>query len=892
MAIERGDTGNRLEGETVPAFSGTVLERTHAVVFSGESFENAVVALEAMADLQKFREALGRLSFGSFYDVFESVTLINQAPFSAEEKKRRMEAVLDTLEEKSGRFSPRVSDLYIAILSELRGAPYQPRFAMTEQKISELRNSGDLRILTDNEASWEMKQNRIETRVLGYLSGARSLDRREGQEMDDDIRRWRQEELKKSPTRPPERLTESRPGVDPMERLKTGERAPAIWSIHPAYGGYYKEQSFSRWDAARNVWAEDRYVYHDAVPVPLSNNKDLRKGPPDLVMTALVSGRQWVSLPVPYTHDFSAIETGNRPVLVQKDQNGDLVIFIEGAANEEIQIKVILAPSPEKRFTSTAPGGLKPPEMPTEFSEETARKIEEIKNKKAGNIVRARAVASYVRARVKYLAPRDRAEAERYNAAYRTHPKGFAGAVDEIKLADCDVANTYFAALLSKLAIPVRHIVGHSVKGKNPDGASSIHSGTGHAWSEVWDDIEHQWVRIDTTPPGDSNLEEEHEPGSENIPGDYGTIEAVRPADKELQALQKRLTERKEELSYTREERELSETAGVELKEARQIVREINIAEHLRLPNGELIVDALSRLFNAIVESRKNIAPIYEGPVRQREGGESIENIVRHKIGVVARDADPASREKPAEEIKEEKLIGGFDLYLIGDKSGSMSNEVEGEALWKMQRRAAYLIFSSLHRFEKNIKRVGLQKENVLSVRTEGISFRGSGAEDIDLDKPLSPRLTAEDKVKLWHSLTNQGSANGDVAALSYILDQIKAEIADIQKRGGMDNRLRLIIACSDGGPDSPEGVRQLAENLGGLNAVVVGMGLTETAAAVPIIYDTPHSRGDIARDINDLPALVAKHVIREAVRLFPKNARESALRIIESALDKFKNIG
>jgi len=101
---------------------------------------------------------------------------------------------------------------------------------------------------------------------------------------------------------------------------------------------------------------------------------------------------------------------------------------------------------------------------------------------------------------------------------------------------------------------------------------------------------------------------------------------------------------------------------------------------------------------------------------------------------------------------------------------------------------------------------------------------------------------------------------------------------------------LRLVVACSDGGPDSPEGVRELAEKIGRLNAVVVGVGLTETAATVPIIYDTPYSRGDIARDINDLPALVAKHLVLEAVKLFPEKARESAKQIIEFSIAKFKN--
>ena len=127
----------------------------------------------------------------------------------------------------------------------------------------------------------------------------------------------------------------------------------------------------------------------------------------------------------------------------------------------------------------------------------------------------------------------------------------------------------------------------------------------------------------------------------------------------------------------------------------------------------------------------------------------------------------------------------------------------------------------------------------------------------------MSPAFTPIDKVTLWKSLGNQGSGNGDIAALTQIHEQITAEVTESERIGKKDNRLRIVIACSDGEPDDAQIVHQLAADLGKLNAVVVGIGLTETAAQVPLIFDNPpYSRGDIARDINDLPAIVAKHII------------------------------
>ncbi|MFH1255507.1 MAG: transglutaminase domain-containing protein [bacterium] len=873
-----------------------IIERMYEKTLTDESFENVAEALDGVDALRNFRKNLCNTPFGSFHEIIEEMTNINKARLSKEEKDERVKGLTAVMEEKAVCLSPRVADLYTRILFGIKGESYEPKYEITSKKMTELIEKDDLRILFSPDASWDMKLNRIETRLTDYLLGTRALDKREGKEMDDDIRKWREEELKKALTQPPERKNESKPGVDPMERLKEGERAPAIWSINPGFDSakYFKEQSFSEWDSKRNVWTEKKY-YSDAKISPFCEKEDMRIGLVNLTMRAKIVTGKWIGLAVPYTHALHKAKAGSKDVLVKQDQNGDLVLFVKGNG-ENVELNVILGPYPEKKFTS-AQADVKVPEMPAEFSKETDVKLEEIKSKERSNIKRAHALASYVRSSVKYLSPKDSAEADYYNNFYRTHKNAFAGAVDEIKEADCDVANTYFAALCARLNIPVRHCVGHSVKGRDANGASSINSVTGHGWSEIWDEVKKEWTRVDATPAGDPNLEEDEEKAKTRqkdfIPGDDIEQEAITPSDEKIEKLRKKLAERKEQLSYTKEERELSEHAGVELKEARQIVKEINEAEQTRLPNNEKVTDALSRLFNAIVESRKHAASAYTGPVRQREGGEAIEYIVRHKIGMLSWDTDPMSREKPTEEIKEEKIIGGFDLYIIGDKSGSMSSTVEDEALWKMQRRAEYLIFSALHRFEKNLERAGLQKDNTLSVRTQGISFRGSKEDDIDLDKWLSAEFSAKDKVKMWHSLTGASGGNGDSEALGVIYEQIKEEIKENEKRGVKDKRLRLVIACSDGGYVGDDDVKmhKLAEELGKLNAVVVGIGLTSAAANVKEVMTTDYSRGDIARDINDLPALVAKHLILEAIKLFPEKAKESVKQIIENSLDKFKNI-
>jgi hypothetical protein len=139
--------------------------------------------------------------------------------------------------------------------------------------------------------------------------------------------------------------------------------------------------------------------------------------------------------------------------------------------------------------------------------------------------------------------------------------------------------------------------------------------------------------------------------------------------------------------------------------------------------------------------------------------------------------------------------------------------------------------------------------------------------------------------------LTKQGVGNGDPEALAHVRDQIKKEIEENEKKGIRDNRLRIIIACSDGGyvGDDAITMQTLAKELSEMGVFVVGMGLTETAANVPVVmHNPPYSYGSFIRDINDLPLLVVKYIVAEALKLFPQKARKDAEVFIYACLAKF----
>ena len=98
-------------------------------------------------------------------------------------------------------------------------------------------------------------------------------------------------------------------------------------------------------------------------------------------------------------------------------------------------------------------------------------------------------------------------------------------------------------------------------------------------------------------------------------------------------------------------------------------------------------------------------------------------------------------------------------------------------------------------------------------------------------------------------------------------------------------------MACSDGEPDDKARVRQLAEKLGQMNTVTIGVGITETAGNVPVIFDTPYSRGVVVANMADLPKVLAAEVVKEAVKLFPEKGRVNFDRFIKAILAKFEAV-
>lgn len=778
---------------------------------------------------------------------------------------------------KLGGMSPRVADFYQGFLAELYQKDYECRFPINQKKIAQLKEAQDFEVLFDEMYGLPLKSNRLQKGLSGFIASLRALDKRDGNEMTDEIREERKRKLSEQPKNPSSKRSSSRPGVDEMDRLKEGEKAPALWTITPPWGGFYKETTLTQWDNATSTWSENKFTQSPYVFYKAETKKELS------VLRATIDSDREIPVPLPYTHGIVSVTTDKGTCEVFQDQFGDASVVLRGASSAEISITI----TPVTKKPKGAPG--KPPEFISTFTPETEAELARIKGFK-GSLAQYKELRQYIFKNITYLLPKDAVEADRYNQIYRTDARGFAGAVDAVKTGDCDTVNTYFSALCSRLGIASRHCLGHMVKGKGESGGSEINSGTGHGWTEIWDDQSREWVRADVTPPGDPNTESpENQEKANSVPGDYGeTPPSEQKEDKrDLTQLRKEVDELRKKLSYTKEERSIAEAAGVSLAEARLFVKEIHDAEKMMLLNGERILDVLSQVFSVILQSRKDNAISYDGPVRRREGGERISHLVKHKIGMMSGDSDPISRELEVEETEVRHMSGGFDVFMIGDRSASMGTQYKDETFLSFQRKVLYLITAAMHNFQSNISRESLSKESEFSVRSEVMTFDPG----ITVEKKLGDPFSSLMRYQLWGGLGKLGGGNDEVSALHGVINSIEEDRKSLKKLGKKEDRVRLVILCSDGGIMGEEEIaamQVLMEKLTEMGAVAVGIGLSPQATVIPTCFhNPPHSYGYTLDNIEELPLVVAQQVVARAIELMPSDKKAEAKHLMAEVMKK-----
>lgn len=680
-----------------------------------------------------------------------------------------------------------------------------------------------------------------------------------------------------SPELPPEIQDFLRPSIDEMEKQE-GE-PNGYFEVAPFYGGYYEEQVFEEWDPVNLYFKARSKKYKEAEKAVIDRETER-------IMSGLIQGGEKVPLPKPYNFVFdgeSLKTAGNENVKIWKDENGNYIV--ESSEKGVVAFNISLGKSlvKEERVEKEAETPKIQKIKTGKLSSETEEFLKSLTAEKISPLAKARKLRSYVKNLLEYPEKGD----SKYNEIYYSEPSNFFQKIEQYKKADCDVGNAFFFALLSRLNIPAVMASGHYVKIKDHKGRAILSSGSRHAWTKVFDPSElskqgDHWHVVDATPKGAPEMDEEEmdeESRDEVLEGDFGEVESEIIPEEEIRKMieeTKKIIKKQKEKEKNPEEIKalnFAKKAECSVAEAKRIFAQIEKAQAIKDSKGRNILDLLSREFMKIVRENVKEVPSYRAPVRLSEGDE-LEEPVEAYIDIKAGEVDPMGFKKF--EKKEERVqeYGGFDVFLVCDKSGSMteSNPESGEVKWKEQQRFVYLIAEALHVFAQKCKANRIRLLNPIDVRTCIITFQ-AGRHDIIL--PLSEVWGPKEQYNLWKKLgVNIGGGTPDHFGLNAAKKVISE---DIEKQKGrrkkmLEKRLRLVIVTADGGSDSVENVQLALGRLRDENTIVEGVGLTNAARRIEATY---YPNGKCLESVAKAPEWVAGKIINQVQKLYPKKIKK-----------------
>lgn len=265
-----------------------------------------------------------------------------------------------------------------------------------------------------------------------------------------------------------------------MDEMKTGEEAKEkglqpVFTIEPPLQGYFRSFIADRFNPDTVTWIEEN-----------SDTAYVNRGVPiEHTMSGKIRGKIAIPLPAGYTVNTTSLKAP-QPIFITFDNERGITYF-ESATPQEFSIGF----GPDKHTHDS--------ERPKPYhgediiigrlSDETEKFLRSVEWFPAGQ--KAITIAAYVKTKLDY------SNESRYNAIYKSCPEEYFQQIEQHKKADCDVANTYFAALCRRAKLSSRLVVGHHVPGSK-DGKSHITHGTGHAWAEIFDGS--RWLTIDAQP--------------------------------------------------------------------------------------------------------------------------------------------------------------------------------------------------------------------------------------------------------------------------------------------------------------------------------------------------------------------------------------------------------
>ena len=776
-----------------------------------------------------------------------------------------------------------LSDQFLSALGESLASDEQVDLSGADKRVFNLLDplrrietkGGHLNVfetLRNPEASWNLKRKIFEMQIKPALDWLAERDLEKIAEEERRALESEQTPQEKQPDRkkegddslPPE-SENAKSSMESQSEKKEGE-PNAIFRVLPYWGGYFKQAAYRRLHPQTFEWGKDELEIEE--PTRESLNAQETK-----ILSGKIHGNQTVALPLPYEW---AVDTDNfdtdaprENAKIFKNQNGDWHLQIAGEGVFQYQLRIAPKQSVEigGKFSEseTNVGG--------NLDRELQEKIQELKKENLPKMKLAREVVKFIRNNLVYSSgSAESVAAWRY---YTENPEEFFQRIWEQKKADCFVANTMAVRALAEAGLKTRFAGGYFVKGKNKDGAAVMHSGNGHGWLEVWDDLSGRAVRLDATPKGDPNVDEQQQEKDlegETGEGDYGEENNELMSEEKLKEKIKKMKEQQGKKEQEREtasdpeEARFAELAECSPEQAREFLKALEKVREIKDGRGVPISELLKLEWKKIITERKIETNDYRGPVRMDEG-DNLEDPVSARIDILSKEFNPTGFEKLEKEEKIETEFGGINIYFSFDLSGSMreSDGASGRSKADVQRDDALLFADSLMQCAY-ASRLHSENSDLLPIKIMVTLASDTGKARLHLTDKWGPK-----EQWAFYSALNRPAKGGTPThtTLKLIEKDFDLEIADLKKKKIPKEKLPLhyTVEISDGAPDDfsqTEAMhRELKKKGMAIRSYCVGGVSASVDAAEPIA------------SFSQLPEILAEDIIEKFKKLNPGRIRQ-----------------
>lgn len=734
----------------------------------------------------------------------------------------------------------------------------------------------------------------LQKKVAPALHFVRWLDRKQQAQAPEQPDQLSQGNPPESPT-PPSKTDEHIPSMEQAQRREESDKDSPHYVVSPGRPGFYETESFQRWDGKKWTKASTQDVKY---------SPRTKKGG----QTALVHGvvaEDMIPIPLQQHGLFSSVVI--KESLDQLRRNGfrtsaDFAghVYIAAPKGQGIvAYDVQVAEGELRKYSKWYEKTIQQPDLsqaPTEVTEA----LRQIQAETVEPLERAHRWQEFVQHYLTY------SNDPKWNTVYVGSGDYFT-AVAKGRMADCDVANTFFLLGCSTMGVSGELAGGYEVS-KLEDEEARLRSGDLHAISKIYDPKTKELVPFDATPPqggkdqseqeegegeGDEKGEgesDQQKPGEQKKNGEPKGDESQSDAldqmaqtfsDDEIDEMKDEFEEaqmeKRDEQRRQEEAKLFADETGCSEEEAREVLDGIREALDMKDQSNERIIDRLFAQFKRIIQQR-TLPRSMSMPSVPRSEGENLIDVVEASISLRSGDPDPGGFSREVEVAEKLEYYGGFRLVIVNDMSGSVESQIDvsdsssptGKRLttvFEEQRRVNFIILEALDRFKRMIE----QRRGTLlmpfDVETEIMAFSGAGPNarsTITISKPLSTELTNRDRLGVWKTLSQPGGWTPDHQALRHIRESLTPQDLDRLQRKDL---LMIVIVNADGGSDSPTQVQAELKQLRKLGVIVKGRGITSGGQQMEATYAPDGSWGEV----DSYPDFVAHTVIPEIKKLAPK---------------------